>query len=358
MKKVSLYIMLVLIISLFMVGCGNSELSKNDSTVVAKLETDQSVMVFSALSSANVLDSDVVSLTSLNDEKPLFNDRNNEVEIDMEKANSYLLMMENILADGGPIVSSETLSDRDDYEIMMTVSVKDLAGNVTSYTIYYSIILEDDVLEEEVIEVETTEQLKEPAYRGDFDHQDGENEKTEHDDRHDKAMEQFKNHKYSRNEEEIEYQIHALAVINGVEYEVLGSKEIELDDDEVEINFIVKLDENNYVKIEQEVEEDEVEYKYVVYKDGRKQTSMSFESEEENGSNIVKLTTEENGYKETYKFIKADNKTVIKYTGNGYSYTLFVTSTLDETTGELVYEYKVLEKEFAWQFRKDKRTRD
>lgn len=390
MKKMRFYLVLIAILSLVLVGCGNSDLGvntvKKETTEVAALKTDQSVLLFSTLSSASVLSSDVASLSSLSDVAPLFGDRNNEeVEIDMEKANAYLLMMENILADGGPIVSSETASDREDYDMMMVITVKDLAGNVSTYTIYYSIVVEEaapevapeeSVPSDEVGTEDSTDEVKEPSYRrGWDDHGDAEDEKTaperddddedhdDHDDRHkehhDKALDQFKHHEHDDEEAEVEYQINALAVIDGVEYEVLGKKEVETEDEgeEVEIEFLVKLDENNYVRIEQEIEEDEVEYKYVIYKDGRKQTSLSFESEVEDGVTFVKLTTDENGYKATYKFIKGENKTIIKYSGNGYSYTLFVTSMLDEETGELVYEYKVDEKEFNWEFRKGHKKR-
>lgn len=362
MKKLRYYMLALVLLSLILVGCGSNEKVVDDTSVenVAALNTDQNVMLFSTLSSASILGSSQMSnlATNINAPLPTFLTEKveEEVEIDMEKANAYLLMMENILADGGPIISSESASDRDGYDTMMVVTVKDLAGNTSTYTIYYSVlaeIIEEDSDEKSDGDVDTSSledtESAEPVRFGD--------DRTDEDDKKDReAKEHFKNHRYDDDDEkEMEYQINALAVIDGVEYEVKGSKEVEVDDNEteVEIEFVVKLDENNYVKIKQEVEDDESEYKYTVYKDGRKQTSMSFESEKEDGNIVVKLTTDEAGYKETYKFIKGEEKTIIKYDGNGYSYTLFVTSILDSETDELVYEYKVKEKEYDWEYRKE-----
>lgn len=384
MKKFKFYLILLAVLSLVLVGCGNSSETAEDdlkqaNTDVAALKTDQSVMLFSTLSSASVLNQSAPVINSLSSVQPLFGEEpQEEAPIDMKKANSYLLMMENILADGGPIVSSESASDRDGYDLMMVVSVKDLAGNVSSYTIYYSIIVEEvlpeDVpVEEELPADENNEEINPDAqsisYRysykehgdveSDNDEEDVESKNHQYEDKHhhnhEKAEDQFKHHEHGNDDEEIEYDIVALAVIDDVEYEVTGKKEVEVEDDEeeVEIEFKVQLDENNYVKIEQEIEGDEAEYKYVVYRDGKKYSSLSFESEEENGKTHIKLTTTENGYKETYKFIKDENRTIIKYDSNGYSYTLIVTSKIDEETNELVYEYKVKEKEFNWEFRKD-----
>ena len=363
MKKMKYYLVLIAIFSLVLVGCGNAELFtdkvKAEKTEVASLKTDQSVMLFSTLSSANILSEEVNKITSLSMNKPMFGESGQaEIEVDMEKANSYLLMMENILADGGPIVTSESESDREGYDYMMIITVKDLAGNESLYTIYYSIVVDGEV---PGVNDETNADLKEPAYRRDWDDDDDDDDDDERDDRdeydayHEKAKEQFKHHERKDKEDEVEYQINALAVIDGVEYQVVGKKEVEIDDNEteVEIEFVVKLDDENYVRIEQETEEDETEYKYVVYKNKKKQLSMSFESEVENGVTVIKLTTDENGYKETYKFMKKDNKTIIKYQGNGYSYTLYVTSTLDSETGEMVYEYKAYEKDFSWKYRKE-----
>lgn len=317
MKKISVYLVLITILSFMLIACENQE------NKTGQLESDQNLLVFSSLSSANVLNNkDVVS--SLSEAQPIFNDSKTTDEIDMDEVNSYLLMMENILADGGPIVSSKKASDKEGYDWMLEITVKDLADNSNSYIIYYSILVDE---------------VEELAHGGG---------------KHRKAEEQFDGHKGSRDEKEIEYDINALAVIDGIEYEVVGKKEVEIEDgeEEVEFEFLIKLDEANYVKIEQETEDDEEEYKYIIYKDGRKYSSMSFSTEVEMGATVFKLTTSIDGVRETYKFIKNENKIIIKYNKDKYSYTLFVTSKLDEETNEVVYDYKVIEKDFNWQYRK------
>ena len=374
MKKVSIYLLIV-VLSLVLVGCNSRQkdnLENYDLTKVAELSTDQNVMLFSPLSSASILGSNNQSNLASNINAPLpsylSNNASSEVEIDMEKANSYLLIMENILADGGPIVSSETASDREGYDTMMVVTVKDLAGNTKSYTIYYSVLAESYDYDSDTASPDYDEKTEDRDYKTDEDTntETGDiktmgfglrSDKKDDSSNKEKAKDQFKKHHYDYEyEDEIEYQINALAVIDGVEYEVRGSKEVESDyyETEVEIEFVVKLDDYNYVKIKQEIENNELEYKYTVYQNGRKQTSMSFESEVEGENTVVKLTTEENGFKETYKFIKGLDKTIIKYDGNGYSYTLFVTSTIDPQTNEVVYEYKVQEKEYDWKYRKSR----
>ena len=368
MKKIRFYVLLVAILSLVLVGCGNTQTTtvKKEVTEVSSLKTDQNVMVFSALSGANALSSTVTNLAisdSIGEEEL--------PEIDMEKANSYLLMMENILADGGPVVATETASDREGYDMMMVITVKDLAGNTSSYTIYYSILVEEEILPEETTpdteettpetEDTTTDENAEAPLAGKFggnnhgyheqdDREDREEPKHEY---HDKAYDQFKHHHHGDKEDEVEYDINALAVIDGVEYVVFGKKEVEEDDEEVEIKFIIKLDDENYVKVEQEIEEDEVEYKYDVYKGRRMEYSLKFESEEENGKTIVKLsTTNEKGNMETYFFVKEDDKTVIRYQSRGYSYTLIVTAS-EDAEGNIVYDYKVKEREgFNWNHKK------
>lgn len=379
MKK-RLFILLIAILGLILVGCAESQLTLNNKedkaelerNNVASLSTDKNVMLFSTLSSASLLKDMESGVASLSENKPIFGEEET-IEIDMEKANSYLLMMENILADGGPVVVSETESDREGYDTMMVITVKDLVGNTNTYTIYYSIVVEEEVLpevpgvpeepgvEETPVEPDAIEDaLPSPQLRhGSKDDYDEETETHNHgwgnQDKHDKAEDQFKNHHHWYDkDEEVEYELNALAVIEGVEYEISGKKEVEYDDDEeeIEIKFIVKLDEENYVVIKQEIEDDEIEYEYSVYQNKRKVSTLKFESEEENGKTVVKLTTNENGYKETYKFTKGENYTVIKYQGNKYSYTLVVTTRLDEATGDIVYEYKVKEKEYSWEYHK------
>lgn len=396
MKKTKIYLLILFtFISLMLVGCAESTNIDDESienTGIASLSTDQDVMLFSTLSSANVLTSDLSTVNSLSSTNVFGTRDKEEIEVDMEKVNEYLLMMENLLADGGPIVVSERESDREDYDNMMVVSVKDLAGNVSTYTIYYSIVTDETedtntLVPEEpnpevnapVVEDTVTESVSENTipevnerFRG---HHDGktedDDEKTEDDKTedehkteegykgdHHKAEDYFKNHHYhekDEREDEIEYELKALAVIDDVEYEVIGKKEIEEDEDEteVEITLIVKLDDKNYVRIDQEVEDDEIEYQHTIYKDGRKYSSIKLSSEEEFGTTVTKITTSENGYKETYKFYKSENKTIIKYSGNGYSYTLFVTSTTNSETGEVTYEYKAKEKEFNWEYKKE-----
>ena len=77
---------------------------------------------------------------------------------------------------------------------------------------------------------------------------------------------------------------------------------------------------------------------------------LSFEQEQYEETSL-KITTTENGYKETYKFIKENNKIKIEHTTNTTKYTIFVNITQNEI-GETIYEYKVKEKDKNYNYKK------
>lgn len=128
-------------------------------------------------------------------------------------------------------------------------------------------------------------------------------------------------------EDEREYRIEGVLLVDGLEYTMLGEKE--LDKDELEINFRYMLDENTYVKVEQEIETGEQEFEYEIYQNGRKIYEYSLELENDevelkvkdassalsslklefervarNGKNYLKCEVEENKTKDTIYFEK------------------------------------------------------
>lgn len=149
---------------------------------------------------------------------------------------------------GGGVVQGEVkASDRAEYEFYYTVSAANASGGNDVYEFYYN---------------ETLREL-------DFD--------------------------------ESEYTLRGVVILDGVEYDVIGERETE--GDEEEFSFRVSLSEGDYVVIEQESERDEKEFSYTLYKGGRK----VYETEVEYEKNLlgkVELSFKINdgGAKQKYKY--------------------------------------------------------
>lgn len=298
----------------FLVGLfavvGLTSCGENNDSNLTSLTTDEGIMAFSALSSAQVLsedntiDTNEVKLSTLSTTVEDQTTTEGTSEEDLDVVNKYLLMMETLLVDNGPLVLSNGESDLEGYETKAIFSAKDLVGNTTEYTIYYN------------------QELKETK---DLDDDD-----------------------------EVEYSLTGIAIINEVEYELIGNKEVE--DDELELKISIKLDDNNYVVIKQEIEDDETELAYTIIKDGKKQSTIKIEIE--NNELKMKLKNHGNGSNEDYTFKKVivDGVTYIKisYKTNGQKVDVKVKTYIDETTGEVIYEYDLKEKTYKYHYRKQK----
>ena len=246
-------------------------------------------------------------------------------EIDMDKVNTYLQMMESLLVDDGPINIETVESDKEEYEFKMIFSALDLAEVKHSYTIYFN----QTLLEE------------------DFDDDDYDDEGKGH--KHQKQGKEGKNK--PKFDDETEYLLEGIAIYDGIEYIIKGVKESE--DDELELKLVIKLDEANYVSIEQEIENNETEYSYDVFSNRKKTFSISLDVENDTEFEI-KIKTKNNGINETYMFKKdiTNNVVQIKYHSEGNVYHLTVKGYVDSETGETVYEYKVSESNKQYHYHK------
>ena len=151
--------------------------------------------------------------------------------------------------------------------------------------------------------------------------------------------------------------IEGIAILDGVEYALLGVQEIELDDDEseTETKFFITLDDQNWIRIKSEVEMDfedgEVEEKYSVAmkKDGEF-SKMSFKIEtESDGEMKVHLKTVIQGELVSYTFRRKINDEtgetfiLIRVIENGQVLHILAVPSVDEVTGEIVYTFTVRE---------------
>ena len=111
-------------------------------------------------------------------------------------------------------------------------------------------------------------------------------------------------------EEEEEYAIEGVLVIDGMEYPVQGVREIERErgEYESETEFRVTLEDGRSVWVEQsessEKDEHELEYSYLIRENGRVVERSSFSFEEEKGETELEMIAEKNGSREMFSFEK------------------------------------------------------
>lgn len=321
-SKILLIVFTLLIATIALVSCQN----KNETKITVNAQSDESVLALSFLSSSTILSNDNQLNLSGNGNHH-HNNKNEDCEqteeIDMDKVNSYLQMMESFLVNDG-VINTQTLeSDMEEYEFKMIFSVKNLTYTTSEYVLYFNqTLLQDD---------------------DDLD-----------DDDDDMKLSQRKHHKEGRKpkfDDDTEYLLEGIAVIGDITYELIGVKEEE--DSEIELKVSVKLDESNYVILEQEIEDDEISYQYELIKNGKKSLSIEFEIEDSEEFEI-EIKQIEDGKVVYYNFEKdtVDNVIKIKYRNNGDVFNLVAKGYIDEETNEVVYEYKVCESSKLYHYHK------
>lgn len=168
-----------------------------------------------------------------------------EDEALISELDSYMGMLDKLLGGSEPVTTEVTESDREGYAKKQVVKVYDVDGNVTEYVMYYNETVIND---------------------------------TDHDDDDD-----------DRNENETDSRIEGVLEINGQTYSIRGMKETEQGESEIE--FIARINDNEYIKFSQEIENGEQEFEYEIYSGGRRINSFSLEFEVENNETEIELTT-------------------------------------------------------------------
>ena len=253
----------------------NGGTNNNGSNPSAQSEQ---VYAFEAITSAGLLHSlnnnqDVLAVKKAKADETLVN-----------QIKDYLPSVEAALTNQSLMTSSEVVaSDRNEYATKVIITYTDIAFVNQTMTMYYNeIAIPDD----------------------DFD---------------DDWDDQF----------EEEYVIDGLIIIDDVEYQMFGKKE--LDQDEYEVSFTYQIDENNYIKVEQEIENDESEFNYTVIQNRRKVYEYSLEVED----NSVELEVKDRNLgveKMEFEFLKRDNRTYIiaEVRQNGVSSEIVFEKVVDE----------------------------
>lgn len=305
MKKVTkilAVVMVIAVITVGLVGCLDNSNKKDGFT----LSNSADILSTALVSSANILSglgTDVQKLSTQQVEETVDVLETPDVtDAEINDIHSQIQMFETFIGEN-PLSVAVEASDREQYEHKMTIKFKDITGEEVGYVLYYNQTLNVD--------------------DDDDDDEDG-----------DDVFDIFEIDK------EQEYSLTGILVVGENEYSIFGEKEHE--GNEYELNIIAKIDDNNYIVIEQESEADEQELLYQVWKDGKKVTSFSLSLEEEKGETSVKIKSTVDGQTTYRKFSKEvkGNETVIKIkqTIGNENYEVKVKITID-ANGEEVYTY-------------------
>ena len=251
-----------------------------------------------AVNAATRTDTYGVKLASLTD------DSEDAVKAQTEKFNEYFTALDSFL--GEDVISTSTEANTDSrypYDTKMTINGKDFNGETVTYVMYY------------------TETLAH----------------------------------YDSDDDEIEYRLEGVMVIDGSDYYLEGerSEENEKDESETELKiraYADKTDKSAYIQMEQEYSvekgETETEYVYSVYSDGKllEQTAVEFEQESKNGKTETEYELEFRSGTSKGKYVVkrevVNNKTEIrvKYVIDGNSGEFRIREITDDN-GNKHYEY-------------------
>ena len=137
-------------------------------------------------------------------------------------------------------------------------------------------------------------------------------------------------------EDEQESYIEGIIKIDDQIYQMRGEKEIE--QDEFEISFTYRLDEQTYVIVEQEIEGEKTEFQYEIVKNGESIYEYSLEVKRHSVELEVENQTIGEKEMEFYLFEK-DGKTLIKaeVEDNEQEYEILFEKVIDVETGNVNY---------------------
>ena len=231
-----------------------------------------------------------------------------------EELDGYMALVESLLSDGGFTVTTEA-SDRADYDVKSVITYRDMHGNTLGYTMYYNETLIPD-----------------------FDDDDDDDDDWE-----------------DRFEQEEEYAIEGIMIIDGIEYRIHGerSTETEPGESEDETEFIVYLSDTRRMVVEQSVESEqgelEREYNYIVYEGRNVIERSTFEYENEMGEIEIEMTHYKDGVSTVFFFdrelVRGDEVIRIRV-GSAQSTEGYIVRLTENADGSVSYTYEKLDRYF------------
>ncbi|OQA79307.1 MAG: hypothetical protein BWY30_00198 [Tenericutes bacterium ADurb.Bin239] len=247
-------------------------------------------------------------------------------------------------------------SDLEGYAYVDTISFNIGDDSRIEYALYYNLETSADVFDDDDDEVVPSEEISVAARHGTKDEDDdtvcnnGTNCNGDDDDDNngDRDRDRDRNRNRDR-EKDKHYRIRGIAIVGDEEYRFMSKTTSEVDDDETEtkLRFMLWKDDDNFINIKQEIEiegtpgtpdyEYEEEFHYMVVKDG--EVAKNFKLELENEDNKLELEVKIDGVKYEVEYETVGDRTFIKIKvqGNEYIYEKVVTT--NEETGEVSVSY-------------------
>ena len=261
----------------------------NPSHPEFKFQNDEQILSFSAVSTLSLL-STMGENTLVSNITPMAQTNEDPIVLHLMP---YLKSAEKIfLSDTGlnVITTDSTLPD---YQYMMIFETKNLLNKISTYEMHYNLILE------------------------------------------------------SQDDEESEYQLSGILIQGQKEYQVIGEKEIE--DDEEKLEFRAYLDETSYVESFYEIENDEQKFSYKVYQYGQLISESEFKIEYEDDEIKIELVFTEgsNSGKFEFEYVTEDEENMIKIKFDStideieISGEITVKMEIDPLNGDIIYHFLI-----------------
>jgi len=372
-----------LFIGLFMIGAAfaftacNTDTSETTNLLdeieeSIEFESADQVFVLEALSAATILDySDISMLTSttlgdITTEEPITTEETTDgeeiiVDEQISEIDQYLEMIENFLGDNDALAVQALVSDRAEWENLISFTTRNILGEEIVYFMYYNetlFVSEDEITTEEpttevptteepttetpttevpTTEVPTTEETT-TALGYTVLNQDNEGERNfyfEDDD-----------------DNEVIYLLSGLIISDGIEYNVEGKKVIEDNGDEI-MRLRSFVDRDNYVKVSYmlDAEDNTEKFFFEVVTDGVLISSSKVKVSEEDGELklFMEMATATESSRYVFKVYEEDGTTIyqirydIKIEGELVeSGIIHIYANIDPETGDTVYTYRIL----------------
>jgi hypothetical protein len=328
MKKLAL-ILTTLLIAVGVLACG----TPSNLDVFGE---NADIYAFSAISSVDLLAgtksqpaSTALAVTLADQTAPIVGD-------ELDELNKYLNIMEKFLGESNGFTFVAEVSDRPEYSHKIVFSTVDMAGDPVTYILYFNEALLDEVTETSMRDL--TEVTTEPEQEDETEDEiEAEDEIETEDEVESEDETEF---------EDQETQISGLLVIDGAEYVVTGKKEIEENEEKIQIRS--ELDELNYVEVVSKVEENERKFEYTVSVNGVvSKTKVKIEQEDNEQKIQLKFVAGDAKGEYTFKQETEDGETVLKIRykleteAGSEEGEIKVLVTVDPVTGETTYNYFV-----------------
>lgn len=231
----------------------------------------------------NVLGTQTLSATSV----PL---EVNEDDPIVDSIDPYIELIEQILGSNQGLTVEVGVSNLEGYQLMMTFQTSGMLGETQTHVIHYNMTLEEE------------------------------------------------------DDDESEFVLEGIMIVGDQIYTLTGKREVE--DDEEEIKFTAKLDDDNYVESEYKVESEEVKFEIKVYVNGilESETEIKIETEENETKIELKFVSGLNLGSYEFKYETEDGLPVLKIEydttidGVDASGKITLLILVDEVTGETYYQ--------------------